>query len=94
MNNKIIKITKFILKNASGIGITLLCSAAAGSIVGKTNPNVFKKVLMGLGGAIIGGILVKQSDDYLEEEIDRGFEIGEQIFSTAGKVSNASNGEK
>lgn len=88
-----VKVTKYILKQAAGIGITILCSALAGSVAANTNAGPMKKLALAIGGVAIGGMLAKQSETYIDGEVDRAVESMEQLNESIRRVRDSSNGE-
>ena len=83
---KLIKGVKTTLSAVAGIGITMLCSAAAGNVAGASNSGAFRKALMALGGAVIGGMVAGQAEKYLSAGID---DIMTNVEEAVSAVKNA-----
>lgn len=93
MDKKVVDGIKFVLSNVAGLGITLLCSAFAGNIVASTAGGAVKKACMALGGAVIGGMVAKQAENYISETLDEGIEIANSLMTLANTVSDTTGGE-
>lgn len=87
----IIKGVKTTLGVVAGFGITLLCSAMAGTVSGSSNSGKIQKALMALGGAVVGGMVAKQANAYLNTEIDK---IVTEVDEVVTAVKTASNQPK
>lgn len=83
---QIIKGVKTALSAVAGIGITLLCSAAAGNVAGTSNSGAIRKALMALGGAVIGGMVAGQAEKYLSAGVD---DIMTNVEEAVSAVKNA-----
>ena len=67
---KIVKGAKLGLNIIAGFGIELLCSAFAGSLAGSSKAGSIKKTCMAIGGFVVGGMISKQAEKYIDKEVD------------------------
>ena len=93
--DKILGGFKIGLTAVAGLGITILCSAFAGSIAGQSNAGTIKKACMAIGGAVVGGILSNQAEKYINSEVDSAVQQYDELADAikkarAGKAAEAS----
>lgn len=67
-----------------GIGVTVLCSAFAGNVSDSSTNNRLQKMLIKLGGVIIGGMVANEANKYVSNEIDEVIET----VNTAKELAN------
>lgn len=70
MKQETIDIIKQAVGAVVGIGVTVLCSAFAGSVADSSNGNKLSKMLIKLGGVAIGGMVANEANKYVSNEID------------------------
>ena len=83
-NTNTIDIIKQAIGAVVGIGVTVLCSAFAGGVANSSTNNRFQKMLIKLGGVVIGGMAANEAAKYVSHEID---EVVETV-NTAKELAN------
>ena len=83
-NTNTIDIIKQAIGAVVGIGVTVLCSAFAGGIADSSTNNRFQRMLIKLGGVVIGGMAANEAAKYVSHEID---EVVETV-NTAKELAN------
>lgn len=83
-NTNTIDIIKQAIGAVVGIGVTVLCSAFAGGVADSSTNNRFQKMLIKLGGVVIGGMVANEASKYISNEID---EVVETV-NTAKELAN------
>lgn len=73
-NTNTIDIIKQTIGAVVGIGVTVLCSAFAGSVADSSTSNKFQRMLIKLGGVVIGGMVANEATKYVSNEIDEVIE--------------------
>ena len=77
-----------IIKQAIGalvvIGVTVLCSAFAGGVADSSANNRLQRMLIKLGGVVIGGMVANEASKYVSNEIDGVIET----VNTAKELAN------
>lgn len=76
---------KLVVNTVSSVGITTLCSTAAGELAAKTGASTAKKVMMGVGGAVIGAMVSDAAENYISRQFDGLIEAA----TTAAEAANA-----
>ena len=69
-NTNTIDIIKQAIGAVVGIGVTVLCSAFAGGVANSSTNNRFQRMLIKLGGVVIGGMAANEAAKYVSHEID------------------------
>lgn len=83
-NTNTIEIIKQAIGAAVGIGVTVLCSAFAGGVADSSTNNRLQRMLIKLGGVVIGGMVANEASKYVSNEID---EVVEAV-NTAKELAN------
>lgn len=83
-NTNTIDIIKQAIGAVVGIGVTVLCSAFAGGVANSSTNNRFQRMLIKLGGVVIGGMAANEAAKYVSHEID---EVVETV-NTAKELAN------
>lgn len=84
MEKNTIDIIKQAVGAVVGIGVTVLCSAFAGNVADSSTNNKLQKMLIKLGGVVIGGMVANEANKYVSSEID---EVIENV-NTAKELAN------
>ena len=83
-NTNTIDIIKQAIGAAVGIGVTVLCSAFAGGVADSSANNRLQRMLIKLGGVVIGGMVANEASKYVSNEIDGVIET----VNTAKELAN------
>ena len=83
-NTNTIDIIKQAIGTVVGIGVTVLCSAFAGGIADSSANNRLQRMLIKLGGVVIGGMVANEASKYVSNEIDGVIET----VNTAKELAN------
>lgn len=91
MSEKTVKFLKVVIKNVAGFGIVTICSCLAGSLASSSNAKTIKRLCMSVGGMIIGGMVTKASDEFIDEEIDNAVNFANSLMGSIERVSEVAS---
>lgn len=83
-NTNTIDIIKQAIGAVVGIGVTVFCSAFAGGVADSSANNRLQRMLIKLGGVVIGGMVANEASKYVSNEIDGVIET----VNTAKELAN------
>ena len=83
-NTNTIDIIKQAIGAVVGIGVTVLFSAFAGGVADSSANNRLQRMLIKLGGVVIGGMVANEASKYVSNEIDGVIET----VNTAKELAN------
>ena len=69
-NTNTIDIIKQAIGAVVGIGVTVLCSTFAGGVADSSTNNRLQRMLIKLGGVVIGGMVANEASKFVSNEID------------------------
>lgn len=85
-NTNTIDIIKQAIGAVVGIGVTVLCSAFAGGVVDSSTNNRLQRMLIKLGGVVIGGMVANEASKYVSNEIDKVVETVNTVKELANDI--------
>ena len=85
-NTNTIDIIKQAIGAVVGIGVTVLCSAFAGGVADPSTNNRLQRMLIKLGGVVIGGMVANEASKYVSNEIDKVVETVNTVKELANDI--------
>ena len=85
-NTNTIDIIKQAIGAVVGIGVTVLCSEFAGGVVDSSTNNRLQRMLIKLGGVVIGGMVANEASKYVSNEIDKVVETVNTVKELANDI--------
>lgn len=89
MDERFAKGLKFVLKQVTAVGVTMIVSGLAGSAASNANAKGVKKACYTLAGIVLGGMLAKATDSYLDTTVDEAVTATNALMGSIQKAAEA-----